>query len=64
MESDVEACPRCAGKHDKLKFKPLARPTPAANFWATCPSSKEPILARVALTVVEPEAADQPDRPG
>lgn len=40
----ITGCPRCTGKHDNVKFQGLQRPTQAANCWAMCPSSKQPIF--------------------
>jgi len=49
VTKDVAACPRCSKEHEGMVFKPLARPFGRANFWATCPTTKEPVMATVTV---------------
>ena len=38
-------CPRCGNAHRKLAFRPLTNPPPGWGFYATCPTTQEPIIA-------------------
>lgn len=53
IEYKLDTCPRCGGAHPGLKFRPLAKAPGEANHWATCPTTKEPIMAKVVLHLVE-----------
>lgn len=48
---EVDDCPRCGGNHGAQVFRRLSRPAYfgglAFEFWATCESTGEPLLAHV-----------------
>jgi hypothetical protein len=43
---DVQTCLRCGGTHLALAFEPLTNPTTDLLYWATCPATGQPMLAR------------------
>lgn len=43
----VEVCPRCLGCHEDLAFSRLTRPSGGWAWWASCPTTLEPILLRL-----------------
>ncbi len=59
---DVPRCPRCRGAHPELAFRPFGVPLSEWNFWAQCPVSKEPMMAKVAL-VIEGETVPDSQTP-
>lgn len=48
--TDLLGCARCGGEH-MVRFKPLRNPIQMGDVvlthWATCPTTKEPILMRL-----------------
>lgn len=47
----VQACPRCGGIHDRLVFQKFRRPPAppvAADHWATCPDTGDPVMLRAS----------------
>lgn len=51
---DVEECPRCHGKHPKLKFYPFNVPSEEHNHYATCPATKQPLVAQMTVHIPAP----------
>ena len=45
MRADVPHCPRCWLNHTNVTFHRLTHPTDEMQWWATCPVTKQPILA-------------------
>lgn len=43
---DVHRCARCGAEH-LLTFQPLSNPPEAFTHWATCPTTREPVLLQV-----------------
>jgi hypothetical protein len=53
ISSAVEVCARCNGNHQALTFRQFTAPmkTPGGEafaYWALCPVTGEPILAKAA----------------
>lgn len=47
MKIDVSGCQRCGRDHAGLEFRELTNPADDWRWWATCPETGEPVLARV-----------------
>ncbi len=43
----IKGCVRCGGNHKPLNAKRFRKPHKGYTFWATCPSTKDPILVKV-----------------
>lgn len=48
----VESCPRCGHTHEDMRFVPLSGADTAANYWAKCPTTKDPVMAKMELHVI------------
>ena len=61
MIIDIKTCARCGGDHDHLEFSPLTNPPitewpdALSHWWATCPTSSEPISMTVMATATDDE---------
>lgn len=46
----IEHCARCNGVHEQVRFSRFLRPVNQYEYWALCPTTKEPILMELTFT--------------
>lgn len=44
---NIEGCARCGQDHANLRFERLERPIDDCDYWAPCPTNKQPIILKV-----------------
>ena len=54
-------CQRCGETHKKILFSKLSNPADEYGYYATCPTSRQPILLKTWVECVETPETEESD---